>query len=171
MPYDKSVDFSDQAATVLEENINYASPIGFRLLIDSQRYPNTQFSVQSASIPELSVPTSVFSTPQAEMNVPGDKIEYGDFSCKFIIDEELANYQEMHDWLIGLVKEQDSKQIDKFRDMTLLILNSHNNVAREIQFSNAFPVSLSTLEFDASATSVEYLTATITFKYSYFRIL
>ena len=171
MPYDKSVDFSDQAVTTLEENINYASPIGFRLLIDSMRYPNTQFSVQSASIPEVSVGTTVFNTPQAKLNMPGDEMEYSDFSCTFIVDEELANYQEMHDWLIGLVKEPEGKDIRKVRDMSLLFLNSHNNVSREIQFTDAFPISLSTLEFDATATNVQYLTATVTFKYSYFRIL
>jgi len=170
MPYDKYVDFSDQAVTTLEKDINYLSPIGFRLLIDSLRYPNTQFSVQKAQLPDISVPTSEFSTPQAKLNTPGDKVEYGDFTCSFIVDEYFVNYQEMHDWLIGLVVEPDSKDIEKYRDMTLLVLDSHNNVSREIQFYSAFPVSLSNLEFDAAKTSVEYLTATVTFKYSYFRL-
>lgn len=171
MPYDKSVDFSDTAQSTLLKDVGYASPIGFRLAIDSIRYPNAEFTVQTASIPEITVDAATYATPQRNIEVAGDKITYAPFSCSFIIDENLENYYEIHDWLIGLVIEPDDKNIRKTRDMTLLILNSHNNVSREVQFADAYPTSLSTLDFDAKLTSVDYLTAEVSFNYSYFKLV
>lgn len=170
MPYDKSVDFSDAASNDLLEDITYASPIGFRLLIDSQRYPNAQFSVQTASIPEITVEGATYATPQRSITIPGDKVEYSPFSFTFLVDEQLENYNEIQEWLIGLVVEQETRNIRKVRDMSLLVLNSHNNVSREIQFVDAYPTSLSTLDFDAKSTDVNYLVGDATFNYSFFKV-
>lgn len=170
MPYETNVDFSDSASNDLLRDISYASPIGFRLLIDSQKYPNAQFTVQTALIPEISVNAAAYATPQRTIEIAGDKVEYSPFSCTFIVDEELENYYEIHEWLIGLVIEPESRDIRKTRDLSLLVLNSHNNVSREIQFVDAYPTSLSTLDFDAKNTNVEYLVGDVTFNYSYFKV-
>lgn len=170
MPYDKSVDFSESASNDFIKDIGYATPLGFRLLIDSQRYPNAQFNVQTASIPEISVDAAAYATPQRTIEIAGDKITYSPFTCTFLVDEQLENYYEIHDWLVGLVVEPDGKDISKTRDLTLFILDSHNNVSREIQFVDAYPTSLSTLDFDAKETSVEYLVGDVSFNYSYFKV-
>lgn len=170
MVYDTSVDFSDSASKPLLDDITYASPIGFRLLIDAQRYPNAQFSVQTASIPEISVEAAAFATPQGNIDISGDKVEFSPFSCTFLVDEQLENYYEIYEWLVGLVVEADGPAVRKTRDISLMVLNSHNNVSREIQFTDAYPTSLSTLDFDAKNTSIEYLVGDVTFNYSYFKV-
>jgi len=170
MPYDTNVDFSDSASNSLVRDITYASPIGFRLIIDSQRYPNAQFSVQTASIPEITVNAATYATPQRTIAIAGDKVEYSDFSCTFIVDEQLENYYEIHEWLVGLVTEPEDRNTRKTRDLSLLVLDSHNNVSREIQFVDAYPTTLSTLDFDAKNTDVEYLVGDVTFGYSYFKV-
>ena len=55
-------------------------------------------------------------------------------------------------------------------DARLLILNSNYNTISIINFLNIFPTSLTTLEFDASATDVNYLTADVNFKYTMYEI-
>ena len=52
-----------------------------------------------------------------------------------------------------------------FSDATLNILTSKNNANIEVRFSDVFPSSLSGLQYDQQATDVDYLTATVTFKY------
>lgn len=170
MPYDINVDFSESASNEFLKDVGYAAPLGFRLLIDSQRYPNAQFNVQTASIPEISVDAAAYATPQRTIEIAGDKITYSPFTCTFLVDENLENYNEIHEWLIGLVVEPDGPDIRKTRDLTLFILDSHNNVSREIQFVDAYPTSLSTLDFDAKETSVEYLVGDVSFNYSYFKV-
>jgi len=52
-----------------------------------------------------------------------------------------------------------------FSDATLNVLTSKNNANIEVRFSDVFPSALSGLQYDQQATDVDYLTATVTFKY------
>ena len=55
-------------------------------------------------------------------------------------------------------------------DARLLILNSNYNTISAVNFFNIFPSSLTTLEFDASATDINYFTAEVNFKYTLYEI-
>jgi hypothetical protein len=55
-------------------------------------------------------------------------------------------------------------------DGSLIIYNSNFNPSVTIRFEGMFPTSLSTLEFDATSTDVQYLTAEVTFKYAIYKI-
>lgn len=171
MPYDVNVNFSEDSKSELSRDINYSSPTGFRLIIDSQKYKNAQYTVQSVALPDISVDSAPLARPQRLMGFSGDKVAYGNFEVTFIVDEDLINYKEIHDWILGLVTEDENKAIRKERDMSLMVLSSHNNVSREIKFIDAFPISLSTLQYDASTVDVEYLIASVSFQYSYFKIV
>lgn len=171
MAYQLNVDFSEGAETSPTiANPTFVSPSGFRLLIDNQKYKNAQFTVQTVALPDLSVTGAPLNTPQRNITQMPDKVEYGQFEMTFLIDEDLINYKEIHDWMMGLVVEDD-KGVRKQRDMSLMILNSHNNVSREIKFADSYPTSLSSLPFDASSTDVEYLVGNVTFNYSYFKLV
>ena len=50
-------------------------------------------------------------------------------------------------------------------DSTLNILTSKNNPVTEVRFSDCFPISLSSLQYNQQATDTDYLTATVTFEY------
>ena len=52
-----------------------------------------------------------------------------------------------------------------FSDATLNVLTSKNNANIEVRFSDVFPSALSGLQYDQQATDVDYLTATVSFKY------
>jgi len=171
MAYEKDISFEvGVPERSLDDTAGFAKPVGFRLAIDRLKFPNAEFNVQTASIPEISVNAAQYATPQRTIEVSGDKVTYAPLTISFIIDENLTNYNEIHDWLFGLVTVPEDRSVSKTRDMSLLILDSHNNVSREITFTNAFPTSLSTLDFDAKSTDVEYLIADTTFSYSYFKV-
>ena len=57
-----------------------------------------------------------------------------------------------------------------YSDATLTILSNKNNPIVEVRFSDLYPVSLSALEFNQSATDVEYLTVQATFTYKLYEI-
>lgn len=173
MPYQKTINFSADATTsTLTTNQNYLTPISFKLTMDNQKFPNAEFTVQMLFIPDLNVTPARFATPQRNIPVDGDKIEYAPVTMTFLIDEELNNYREMHDWMLGEVTVADDiKQYRKERDITIHILSSHNNVTKQIQFVDAFPTNLSALPFDVTVTDLQYLTAQVTFDYSYYKIL
>ena len=80
--------------------MDYASPIQFRFKI--AKLPLVEFFVQSVNLPGISigdatVPTSLYNYP-----VPGDEISYQSLDISFLVDENLNNYKELHDWISGL---------------------------------------------------------------------
>ena len=49
------------------------------------------------------------------MDIPGDRLTYGDFSLRFLVDENMENYMSVHNWLTGLGFPETAQQ---FRDLT-----------------------------------------------------
>jgi hypothetical protein len=58
----------------------------------------------------------------------------------------------------------------QFADGTLRILNSNFNEVAKVKFLDMFPVSLSSLDFDATQTDVNYFTAQASFKYTVYQL-
>jgi hypothetical protein len=170
MPYNPSVNFEETQSDTPVASLNFVNPTAFKLVIDSQKYKNAQFMAQTVALPDLQLTGAVFNTRNRNIIEAPDKIEYGIFDMTFLIDEYLLNYKEIHDWMVGLVTEND-EGVRKERDMTLQILSSHNNVIAELQFVNALPINLSSLPFDVSSTDVIYLTANVSFQFDYFKFV
>ena len=148
---------------------NYLNPSSFVLLLDSVTYPNAEFTIQTMILPDITVSGAALPTPSRNITIASDKIEYGAFECSFLVDEDLINYQEIYDWLYSQVDDNHSS--NNVRDLTLNIMNSANNLTKQIRFIDARPTSLSSLPFDITTTDVEYLTAVVSFEYSYFEIV
>jgi len=175
MPYNTTVNFTDSYVAPTQDQTAFVNPSGFRLLIDSLKYKNAQYFVQTAALPDVSAQGAPANYKQRNIAMMPDKIDYAPLEIAFLIDEDLINYKEIHDWILGLVIENDSPKsgnaynIRKTRDLTLQILTSHNNVAKEIIFADAYPISLSSLPFSTNVTDIEYLTAVASFQYSYYK--
>jgi len=169
MPYTPEYNLLLGDNTVSQQQpANYLSPVGFRLDIDNQRFKNAEFFVQMVSIPDISAPGANFATPNRNLMIASDKIEYATLECTFLVDEYLVNYREIHDWVLSQVIQDGEKTT---RDMTLSILTSHNNVGRQIRFVDAYPTNISSLPFDSSSGDTEYLTANVSFNYSYYKFV
>jgi len=169
MPYSKTINFSDEATNTSIDQLTYVNPAGFKLLIDKLKYPNAQYTIQTAALPDMTIDGAVYNTPQRNVFEAPDKVTYGGFEATFLVDESLVNYTEIHDWMLGLVTTGENKSTRLTRDMTLQVLTSHNNVAREIIFVDAYPISLSSLPFDTTIADTNYLVANVSFNYSYFK--
>jgi len=166
------------------QNRNFLSPVGFKFTLAKE--PKVSFFCNSASIPEITLGNTVQPTYLKDIDIPGEKLTYGDFSLRFLVDENLENYMKMHNWLTGLGFPETTQQFktlttddvtgegaldQQFSDASLHILNSNFRDIAIVKFRDLFPVSLSSLEFDASEADIQYFTADVTFKYTIYDIL
>jgi len=87
---------------------DYASPIQFRFKMT--KLPNVEFFVQTANIPAIALGDTTIPTPLKEISMPGDKVTYSSLDVTFLVDENLNNYKEIHDWITGIGFPQDYKQ-------------------------------------------------------------
>jgi hypothetical protein len=164
-------------------NRNFLSPIGFRFTLAKE--PKVAFFSNSVRIPEITLGTTLQPSYLKDVDIPGDKLTYGDFSLRFLVDENLVNYMAIHNWITGLGYPESTDQfkslttnseeefdlLQQFSDGSLHILNSNYKTVATVKFKDLFPVYLSSLEFDATQTDIEYFTAEVTFKYTIYDIL
>ena len=163
-------------------NRNFLSTVGFNFILAKE--PKVSFFCNSARIPEISLGTAIQPSYLKDIDVPGDKLTYGDFSLRFLVDENLNNYMAIHNWLTGLgypETTQDFKDLiteseiqdpkKQFSDGSLHILNSNFRDVAIVKFKDLFPIYLTSLEFEASDSDVSYFTAEVTFKYTVYNIL
>lgn len=165
-------------------NNNYLSPIGFKFILE--KAPKVAYLCQSASIPEISLGTINIPTGLVDIPLEGN-VEYSNLSITFLVDEDLENYLQLHNWLRALGVPTDFKerlnfenlvnyQLDNnkdrniFSDATLQILTNSLTHNFDIQFIDLFPVSISTLDFDVTVSETNYFTATVSFEYTYYEI-
>ena len=164
-------------------NRNFLSGVGFKFNLT--KFPKVDFFSNSARIPELTLELTTQASYLKNIDVRGERLTYGDFTLRFLVDENMENYQSIYDWLTGLgfpettkefaeiIKDKDGQRDPKeaFCDGTLRILNSNYREVGKVKFNDLFPVSLTSLEFDATNTDVQFFTAEATFKYTIYDLV
>lgn len=161
-------------------NINFLSPLGFRFVL--KRAPNLNFFCTDVNIPSMTLGYIELPTPFKIIELPGDKLDFGDLNVTFKVDENLENYLEVYNWLLALGFPDDFGQYKRLNDKnagdkegiysdgTLYVLNSVMVPTMEITFQDLFPVAISDINFTSTDTDVNYVTNTATFKYKKFSV-
>ena len=169
------------------ENRNFLVPTGFNFILN--RAPKVAYFGSSVEIPSMSLGVANFANYLKDIPLPGDKMEFDDFNLRFLVDENLENYMEIQNWMRGLgfpeslkeiydyqkeapdIKQPNKSQLNLYSDGTLTILDSNMRPKFKVIFENMFPYNLTTLEFDARQTDLEYFTAQVSFKYTIYNIV
>jgi hypothetical protein len=167
-------------------NRNFLSPVGFKFILN--RAPEVAFFSNAANIPGITLGIANQSNYLRDIPQPGEKLDFDDFNLRFLVDEDLANYNEVSKWMRGLgfpeslkeiynlqnenpnLNQPGKTQLNLYSDGTLTVYNSTYNPNFKIKFRDMFPYSLTTLEFDATNSDIQYFTAEVSFKYTMFNI-
>ena len=118
-------------------------------------------------------------------------MEFEDFAFQFMVDENLENYREIQHWMRSIAYPESLAEIYNWQinqvtenprgsrdlerllvsDGSLVILTSNSTNNFQIKFKDLWPYSLSTLNFDATESDYNYMSATVRFKYTMYNIL
>ena len=170
-------------------SINYLKPNSFKFLV--AKLPNVTYTCQSANLPAIGLGAAIQANRFSDIPHPGDKLSYGEFTIRFLINEDMSNYRELYDWMVGLGTPENAEQYARvlqqrntlsqpvgiknlyagvFSDCTLLILDSNNKANVSLEFKDAFPISVEGLDFDITSSGMEYFVGIASFRYSRFKI-
>ena len=171
-------------------NLNYLSPVNFDLLIN--KLPKTRYTCVGATLPGISFTEAVHTTPlEIQSYLPGDRIEFDPLVVRFIVDEDMKNYQEIFNWIMQLGPGHDTDDFqtlvgstktttgfdnrsgdmkEMYSDSTLVINTSSNNPNMYFSFEDCFPTSLGAIEFATDASEVEYSVCDLTLRYTLFKV-
>jgi|TARA_B100001057_G_scaffold54603_1_gene48507 hypothetical protein len=164
------------------ENRNFLTGVAFKFNLT--KFPKVDFFSNSARIPELNLELTRQPSYLKNIDVPGERLTYGDLTLRFLVDENMENYLAVYNWLTGLGFPETTKEFkdlttdkdnqrdpkEAFCDGSLRILNSNYREVAKVKFNDLFPVSLTSLDFDATNTDIQYFTAEATFKYTIYKL-
>ena len=172
------------------ENRNFLSPIGFLFTINRLR--GVDFFCQSASVPSITMGSANQGTRYNKIPHPGDELTYEDLFIRFLVDENMKNWYQVANWMREIATPYSTEEFKFERGSiesvnrrqatydyasnnnqwrcacSLLVLSSNYRVVSEFIFRDAWPSSLSTLNFDASTPDINYFTAEVSLKYNYY---
>lgn len=171
-------------------DLDYLKPNGFKFQIHN--LPNVSYFCQAANIPAIQLGSPAMPTPLSDIPVPGDKLSYGDLVIRFLVQENMSNYLELYNWLVGLgfpesrdqyikwnegqryrfpaISEKRLGALGNFSDADFFILDSDNNPNVKITYYDVFPVSLEGLDFDISSGRTDFLVGIAAFKYRHYTV-
>jgi hypothetical protein len=163
------------------DNKSFLSPIGFQFAI--QRLPNVTYFCTKSGIPDITMgQIDTIENTFIKLPTPGDKLTFGVLDITFRVDEDMKNYMEIYDWLIGLGFPDNFNQRaaigaktaygtgDVYSDASMLIMTGANVPNVEVKYIDLYPISITALEFDIESTDVEYMSATASFAYRKFEL-
>ena len=89
--------------------LDYASPTQFKFSI--LKLPKVEYFCTSVNIPGIELSSGgVQATTLKDIPIPGNKLTYEPLQMRFIVDENLENFQEIHGWLVGLGYPRDHNE-------------------------------------------------------------
>jgi|TARA_B110000971_G_scaffold188073_1_gene197624 hypothetical protein len=173
------------------DNLDLARPTQFRFSI--LKIPNTEYFIQEVNLPGIAFSgDAVLNTRFTSLNMMGDTVNYEPLEISFSVQENLSNWREIHDWMVGIGFPENTAQFADAisdakatrtsvpsrtanvstlqSDATLMIMTNKNNPTVKVNFKNVYPTSLSGVSFDTKDTDAQNLTATMTMNYDYYNL-
>lgn len=163
------LDINDRSVS----NPNPLLTTGFRFLLT--RTPNITYFCQSVNIPDVTLGEMEQPTIFIPIKHPGNSFTYGDLEISFIVDENMENWREIHNWMRSLKNVEDFTEFETdsrthFSDARLMILNSAMQPNLEIEFKDIFPKSLAGINFTSSVDDTEAVIGSATFAFTSYDI-
>ena len=143
---------------------NNLSQLNFKFKLD--RTPEIEYRAQSVQLPGLSLGTANVPTPFVSIPMPGN-ITYDDLTISFLVGENMKDYLSIFDWMVALGHPDNLEQYRDWRsDCSVFILDSNLKPNLQYRFTDAYPINLSGVEYDTTLTETQYVTATVTLRFT-----
>ena len=166
-------DYYQSLGTRQPKTNNYLMNTSFRFIMDKS--PNMVWFCQRVNIPDFSL--NAIEQPTrfgARSFKAGDKYNFGDLNISFLVDENMDNYLELHDWLRSCANLEDTTEFEgreRFTtDAELIIVNSAYRPVRSIRFKELIPESLGSVDFESTTGETEPIIVDASFKFVTYEI-
>ena len=156
-------------------NLNQLNVVSFD--VSFSRLPAVQYFCQRISLPTIVLGETNEPSPFLNLPLEGDTLTFESVNMSFILDEDLKNYREMYDWMtaLGFPRDYDQfavlktvssgSEVTKYSDLTIVLHTNKSNPNYRIKFTDCFPTSLSSIQFDATPTGMDPIVVDATFNF------
>ena len=156
-------------------NLNQLNVVSFD--VSFSRLPAVQYFCQRISLPTIVLGETNEPSPFLNLPLEGDTLTFEAMSLSFIVDEDLQNYISIYNWMtaLGFPREygqfaalktvSSGSEVTKYSDLTIVLHTNKSNPNYRIKFTDCFPTSLSSIQFDATPTGMDPIVVDATFNF------
>lgn len=133
---------------------------------------------QKFNMPGIRLNAMTQSSSNVDISRPGEKIQFEELEIQFMVDEFVENFMEIFHWMVFLAFPRDSKQFKALyqgetqftetSDIILTTTSNKKNPLTRIHFVDAFPTSLTPVEFANNDSTSQPVIASAMFAYSHY---
>lgn len=146
--------------------------------------PTTTYKVTGVILPGLTGQGISMGNPLSKIQIPGDELNYDNLNIRFIVDEDMQNWRELHTWMTQLYTAKNSADLTTLKadtitgsnlgggttDATLTIRTNKQNPNIRFKFQEVFPLSIGSLSFNSTVTDENILECDAVFAYTIFDV-
>jgi len=156
-------------------NLNQLNVVSFD--VSFSRLPAVQYFCQRISLPTVVLGETNEPSPFMNNPLEGDTLTFEAMTLSFIVDEDLQNYISIYEWMTALgfpreygqfavLKEPSTgSTTTKYSDLTIVLHTNKSNPNYRIRFTDCFPTSISSIQFDATPTGMDPIIVDATFNF------
>ena len=156
-------------------NLNQLNVVSFDVTFSRQ--PAVQYFCQRISLPTVVLGETNEPSPFMNNPLEGDTLTFEAMTLSFIVDEDLQNYISIYEWMTALgfpreygqfavLKEPSTgSTTTKYSDLTIVLHTNKSNPNYRIRFTDCFPTSISSIQFDATPTGMDPIIVDATFNF------
>jgi len=121
--------------------LDYASPTQFKFSI--LKLPKVEYFCTSVNVPGIELSSGgQQGTMLKDIPLPGNKLTYEPLQMRFLVDENLENFQEIHGWLVGLGFPRDHTEFENLQSSgNDRFPGSTPQISNEPGFGGKYPAS------------------------------
>ena len=130
-------------------------------------------NIVSFTLPGLSSNEILIPHRNIPLYVPSEVTTTDSLEIRFLCDEKMDAYEEVYNWIYdnaGINPDiGNTMDLKDYDDVIIDIKSSHHNVVKQLVFTNAFPTSVSALEFNTQGEGdVVYASFSVTLRFDDF---
>lgn len=142
----------------------FAAASGLDSILTFTKYPDLQLFMQRASLPAITAALPSLDGPRYQgLNEPPTKLLYEDLACTFLVQANYGNYLTVQKWMRDSMSEYKDTAVS---DINQMFMTSDGIQVMQAKYIRALPYHLSALEYAIDTNDVQYLKATVLFKYN-----
>jgi len=148
--------------------INTAKSTSFIAVLGYDR--DITYTIQGTNMGSASLSPAEMPARFANIPFPGDKVEFGDLTIRFLLDENLSQWVTLNKWMFALsrgVKDSQGNDLTSYVELT--VLDRSNAPTLRIRYNNAHVTDIGDIEYDIVGDETT-LASSATFVYTHYTI-
>jgi len=147
------------------QTFNHLENVKFKFEIPELE--NVNYWMQSVTLPSMQIEGGALPGMRRDIPIPGSKMDFENLVINFIVDQDLANYEEIFNWFQRI--QTARKVSDMISNCSLHFLDGDNNVNRTLMFVGAYPLVMTELAMTSDDSDVLPVLCSVTFNYQHFK--